>query len=251
MTPSDSPIPLFPSDEGLILAADTLVGGAMQSLLLKRGETLRLKALAENTNVSALFFNADQTLERYNMPDTLKAQHTAFLTKGHVLYSDMGRILVSVTEDTCGWHDTLCGSTDAALTKAKYGKSTFQKDRNDYYRNGQDNFLTEMSKFGLGLRDLGPNVNFFSRVWADEHGDLYFDHQSSKPGQWVELRAEMNVLMILSNTPHPLEPNTSYAPPPVGFQIRYTGPTSESDICRLSCAENGRGYQNTETYFRV
>lgn len=232
-----------------ILAADTLRGGAMFSIVLKRGMTLRLLAMAENTNVSALFFNAEQTLERYNMPDTLKAQHTAYLTKGHVLYSDMGRILVSLADDTCGWHDTLGGVTDAKLTSERYGESSYQQHRNAFYRNGRDNFLVELGKYGLGKRDLGPNLNFFSKVWVDEPGDLHFALDHAKPGQYVDLRAEMHVLVVLSNTPHPLNRNTQYDPPPVGWQLRLTGMADSDDICRLSCPENGRGYQNTEAYY--
>jgi uncharacterized protein len=232
-----------------ILAADTLRGGAMFSLVLKRGMTLRLIAMSEGTNVSALLFNAEQTLERYNMPDTLKAQHTAYLTQGHVLYSDMGRILVSLAEDTCGWHDTLGGTTDAKLTAARFGDSSYQKDRNAFYRNGRDNFLVELGKYGLGKRDLGPNVNFFSKVWVDDQGGMHYVEGHAKPGQYVDLRAEMHTLVVLSNTPHPLNQVTTYDPPPVGWQLRLTGMADVEDVCRLSCPENGRGYQNTEAYY--
>lgn len=240
-----------PSDgaDPQLLQADTLRGGAMHSVILKRGQTLRLISLAANTNVSALFFNAEQMLERYNMPDTLKAQHTAYLTRGHVLYSDMGRILVSVAEDTCGWHDTLCGTTHADMTQARFGASSFQRDRNAMHRNGRDNLLIEMGKYGLGKRDLGPNVNFFSKVTVDKNGDMVFVDGHAAPGQFVDLRAEMQVLAILSNTPHPLDSATTYSPPPVGWQLRDTGVAGTLDICRLSCPENGRGYQNTEAYF--
>lgn len=232
-----------------ILAADTLRGGAMFSMVLKRGMTLRLIAMAEATNVSALFFNAEQTLERYNMPDTLKAQHTAYLTQGHVLYSDMGRILISIAEDTCGWHDTLGGVTDAALTAARHGESTYQQHRNAFYRNGRDNFLVELGKYGLGKRDLGPNLNFFSKVWVDDQGDMHYASEHAKPGQYVDLRAEMHTLVVLSNTPHPLNKHATYAPPPVGWQLRLTGMADAEDLCRMSCPENGRGYQNTEAYY--
>ncbi len=100
--------------------------------------------------MAALFFNADDPLERYNMPDTLKAQHTAFLTAGRVLYSDMGRILASIVEDTAGWHDTISGFGDAAATRARFGEGSYQERRNDFYRNARDNFLVELGKHGLG-----------------------------------------------------------------------------------------------------
>src|SRR5262245_2532204 len=131
------------ADDPMIIS-DILKGGAMWSWTLKRGTALRLTDAEGGANVSALFLNADAPLERYNMPDTLKAQFIAYLTKGNVLYSDMGRILCSITEDSCGWHDTLCGATDAKLTEAKYGATSYQKERNDMFRNGRDNFLVEL-----------------------------------------------------------------------------------------------------------
>lgn len=220
----------------------------MSSLVLPRGMTLRLVALAPGANVSALFFNADHLLERFNMPDTLKAQHTAFLTRGHVLYSDMGRILVSIADDSCGWHDPICGFTDAKSTEDRYGKSSFQKDGNAFFRNGRDNFLIEMGKYGLGRPDLGPCVNFFSKAWVDDSGDIHYAGNHAPVGCSVDIRAEMKTLVFLSNTPHPFNPDLPYAPAPVGLQWLNTGPADLTDICGLSCPENARGYSNTETY---
>src|SRR3954465_15830702 len=115
-------------NDEIVIASETLKGGAMWSWTLKRGTSLRLIDVEGGANVSALFFNADAPLERYNMPDTLKAQFIAYLTKGNVLFSDMGRILCSIVEDTCGWHDTLCGCTDAKGTEKKYGPSSYQEN---------------------------------------------------------------------------------------------------------------------------
>jgi urea carboxylase-associated protein 2 len=235
---------------GITLLKETLSGGSMWSWVLKRGTTLRITDLQGGANVSALFYNADAPLERYNMPDTLKAQFIAYLTRGYVLYSDMGRVLASITSDTCGWHDTLCGATTAGMTEAKYGPSSFQADRNSYYRNGRDNFLVELGKHGLGKRDIGPNVNFFSKAFADEEGNLHFAPGFSKPGAYVDLRAEMNVLVVLSNTPHPLDPGVAYAPKPVGLMARRTPAPAADDLCRVSRPENGRGFHNTEILFR-
>lgn len=222
----------------------------MWSWVLKRGTALRLIDTEGGANVSALFLNADAPLERYNMPDTLKAQFIAYLTKSNVLYSDMGRILCSITTDTCGWHDTLCGSTDAALTAKKYGASSYQKDRNEFIRNGRDNFLVELGKYGLGKKDLSVPVNFFSKVTVDDEGNLNFQKGNSKAGAMVELRAEMNVLVVLSNTPHPLDPSTVYAPKPVRLEIAKTAAPAADDPCRVFRPENGRGFQNTEALFR-
>lgn len=235
--------------EDLILD-ETLRGGAMWSWTLKRGTALRLTAREAGANVSALFLNADAPLERYNMPDTLKAQFIAFLTRGNVLYSDMGRVLCSITEDTCGWHDTLCGATDAKLTDAKYGQTDYQRQRNDMYRNGRDNFLVELGKYGLGRRDLPVPVNFFSKVAVDDDGNLRYQAGHGRAGAAVELRAEMNVLVVLSNTPHPLDPSSRYAPSPVGIRIRRVPAPAADDPCRLSRPENARGFINTEILFR-
>src|SRR4029079_7097065 len=122
--------------------------------------------------VSALFFNARDPLERYNMADTLKAQYTAFLTTGRVLYSDMGRILMSIIDDSCGWHDTISGCGDTASSLAAYGAGGYQQLRNGFYRNARDIFVVALSKLGLGKRDIVANVNFFVKVAADAAGQI-------------------------------------------------------------------------------
>jgi len=221
----------------------------MGSHVLKRGTTLRLTDVEGGANLSALFYNADMPLERYNMPDTLKAQFTAFLTKGCVLHSDMGRVLCSLTEDTCGWHDTLCGVIDAKKTAEKFGPTSYQALRNEFHRNGRDNFLIELGKHGLGKRDLHANVNFFSKVAADEAGNLRFIPKDPPSESHVDLRAEMNVLVILNTCQHPLDPNPRYAPRPVELSIRRVAPPPADDICRTSRPENGRGFILTERYF--
>ncbi len=235
-------------DEKAILS-ETLRGGAMWSWTLKRGTSLRLIDSEGGANVSALFLNADAPLERYNMPDTLKAQFIAYLSKGNALHSDMGRILVSIVEDTCGWHDTLCGPTDARLTEAKYGASSYQRHRNERNRNGRDNFLVELGKYGLGKKDMPVPINFFSKVTVDEDGNLRWQPGHSRPGAMVVLRAEMNVLVVLSNTPHPLDPASAYSPKPVRVEIRRIQAPGPDDACRISRPENGRGFQNTEAQF--
>src|SRR5881227_3108886 len=99
----------------------TIHGGASWSFLLRRGNSLRLTDLEGRANAATLLYNQDCLVERYNMPDTLKAQHTAHLTAGFVLYSDMGRVLASITADTRGWHDPLGGHNDARAVREKYG----------------------------------------------------------------------------------------------------------------------------------
>ena len=124
-----------------IVLHDALRGGESGSFVIRRGYTLRLTDIEGGANVAALFYNAEEKLERYNMADTLKAQHIFYLTQGYVCYSDMGRILVSLTADTCGWHDTVCGVSNAELVRQRYGEGRYQELRNDLYRNGRDRFL--------------------------------------------------------------------------------------------------------------
>jgi urea carboxylase-associated protein 2 len=233
----------------LVLWDEHLPGGMHWSGMIRRGNTLRLTDIDGRANVSALFFNQEEKTERYNMPDTLKAQHTAHLTRGHALYSDMGRVLCSIPEDTCGWHDTLCGVIDAATVAKRCGVADYQAHRNGMHRNGQDGFLVELGKWGLDRRDVVANVNFFSKAVADDASRLRFDTAHRAAGQHVDLRFEMNVLVVLSAAPHPLDPSVAYAPGAVTLTAWRSGTAGADDICRRACPENDRGFINTERWF--
>jgi len=234
----------------LALWEETLPGAAHWSFVMKRGTALRLTDLEGGANVSALFYHAEEKLERYNMADTLKAQHTAHLSKGFVCYSDMGRVLCSLIEDSCGWHDTICGMSDAALVKAKYGEASYQTARNAMHRNARDSMLIELGKWGLGKRDMVANVNFFSKVSADDAGKLAFQPSNSAAGDFVDLRFEMNTLVVLSACQHPLDPNPAYQPRPVQLTAWRCGTPDAQDHCRNFRPENARGFYNTELLFR-
>jgi urea carboxylase-associated protein 2 len=232
-----------------VLWEETVQPAASWSHVLKRGTALRITDTEGGANVGSLFYNFECPVERYNMPDTLKAQHIARLTKGFVLYSDMGRVLCSITGDTVGWHDPLGGCSNAAMVRAQYGEGSYQALRNDYYRNGRDSFLVELGKWGLGPRDLVPNINFFSRVDVADDGAMSLRKGNSAPGSYVELRAEMNVLAVLNTCPHPLDDSPKYQPKPVQLSIRRLPAVAADDPCRLSRPENGRGFTLTERYF--
>jgi hypothetical protein len=237
-------------DAAKVLWTELFPGGGHWSYRVKRGTSLRFIDLEGGANVAVLLYRADERLERLNLPDTLKAQHTAHLTTGNVLYSDMGRILAAIAADTVGWHDPLCGVSDAALIREKYGEKRYQEHRNAMYRNGKDSLLIELGKWGLGLRDLVPNVNLFSKVTVDSEGLFRFVPGHSKKGDYVELRFEMDTLVALSTAPHPLDPAPAYAPKKVGVVAWESGPARADDKCRLSCPENQRGYYNTELIYR-
>jgi uncharacterized protein len=232
-----------------LLFEDVVREGATWSHVLKRGTALRITDTTGVANVGALFYNWENPTERYNMPDTLKAQHTARLTRGDVLYSDMGRILCSITADTVGWHDPLSGCANAALVRAKYGEARYQEHRNAYHQNAYDAFVIELAKYGLSARDLTAPVNFFSKVVVDDRGAMTFVEHHSRPGAFVDLRAEMNVLVVLNTCQHPMDPNPAYDPRPVGLSVRRVPPPAADDACRLSRPENGRGFLLTEQYF--
>jgi urea carboxylase-associated protein 2 len=230
-----------------MLWEEEVPGGAHWSAVIRRGVVLRLHALGDDANVAALFYSREQPLERYNMADTLKAQHTAHLTAGCVCYSDMGRILCSITADTCGWHDPLCGLTDAAQIAARFGATSFQKERNARYVSGRDAMLVELGKYGLGERDLTANINFFSKVVVDEAGAMHLAAGHCKAGQFVELRFEMDTIVALHAGPHPLA--TRHAPASIRLQARHGSAPAADDRCRTRCPENERGFINTERLY--
>lgn len=238
-------------DPASVLWTELIPGGGHWSYLVKRGTSLRFIDLEGGANVAALLYHADERLERLNLPDTLKAQHTAHLTAGNVLYSDMGRVLASITKDTVGWHDPLCGVADAALIEKKYGEHRYQEHRNGMHRNGKDGLLIEIGKWGLGMRDMVPNVNLFSKVAVDDDdGSFHFESRHSKAGDVVELRFEMNTVIALSTAPHPFDPSPTYAPKKVGLVAWRSGTVAADDACRTSCPENQRGFYNTELLYR-
>ena len=234
---------------GTPIFEEHLPGGGLWAWVMRRHTTLRITDLEGGANVGLMAYNADAPHERLNLPDTLKAQYTAKLTRGHVLMSDMGRVLLSITADSCGWHDPLGGHGDAALVRGKYGECNYQQARNGWYRNAHDNFLIELGKHGLGPRDLVANVNFFSRLNADGEGRLTVHPDNSSPGAAVELRAEMNVLVVLNTCQHPLDPNPSYAPKPVSLTLRKTAAPGVDDECRNFREENRRSFTLTERLF--
>jgi urea carboxylase-associated protein 2 len=247
MKTADIAIPDIP--ESAVRFREIVPGGANWSHVLKRGTTLRLIDSRGGLNVALLAFNFELLTERLNVPDSLKALHTAKLTTGHCLYSDMGRILLSIPCDTVGWHDPLTGPSTPETIRTAFGTKTFQEARNHFHRNARDNFLVELGKYGLGRRDLVMNVNFFSKTTVDAEGKLTFHPGHSSPGSFVDLRAEMNTLVVLNTCPHPLAPAGSYDPAPLHLAVYTSGPALADDPCRTSCPENTRGYELTERYF--
>jgi urea carboxylase-associated protein 2 len=182
------------------------------------------------------------------MADTLKAQHTAHLTAGCVCYSDMGRILCSITGDTLGWHDPLCGLGDKWLVDQRYGATSFQQHRNQRHVSGREAMLVELGKYGMGERDLVACINFFSKVQVDDAGTLHWQGGHARRGDAVDLRFEMDTIVLLYNGPHPLDPSTVWSAPEVQLQAWRAPPVAADDACRVRCEENARGFINTERH---
>ncbi len=234
---------------GPVLWEDLVPAGCHWSGVIRRGVTLRLTDVEGGANCAALLYNFEEKTERYNMPDTLKAQHTAFVTAGHVCYSDMGRILCSITADTAGWHDTICGLSDDAMLRERFGAKRFQEHRNAMHRSAREGLLKELGRWGLGKRDLHANLNFFGKVTADDAGNLAYHPELSPAGACVDLRCEMHVLIALSTSIHPLDLRPDYLPRPVKLTAWRSGTAPAADACRDRCPENQRGFINTERYF--
>ncbi|MFS0723639.1 urea amidolyase associated protein UAAP1 [Paenibacillus sp. 1P07SE] len=231
--------------------AITLPPGAKWSGIIGRGKAMTFTAEESGANLSMLLYNAADLSERYSMADSLKAQYTAFLSHGRVLMSDNGRVLAAITSDTLGWHDTICGHTTAEEIETVYGHTNYQQHRNDRLRNGFDNFIIELTKAGLGPRDLVPNVNLFSKVVSDEAGMLQHLPGHCPAGASVTLRAEMDLLLVLSNTPHPLDRSARYPSVPVTMEVADAPATGAGDEWVEKRAENRRAYENTWSYYRL
>ena len=193
----------------------TLPAGEPYLLEIKRGQTLRIVDLEGNQAVDVIFYNRHDPAEHYSATETLLRQGGIYLTTGSVLYSDEGNAMLSIVADTCGRHDTLGGACAAESNTVRYA---LQKK---FMHSCRDNYLIALqhADIGLGKRDLVPNVNFFMNVPVTAAGELTFADGVSAPGKYVELRAEMDVWMLVSNCPQLNNPCNAYNPTPARFLL--------------------------------
>lgn len=231
-----------------VLYEDVIPGGAHWSMELRKGSQLRFIDEHGGGNVGVLFFNPRNYLERYNAPDTLKCQHTFKLTQGHCLYSDMGRIFCSITADSFGWHDTVCGNLSEKAMRARWPLRTYQRARNDWTLSGEKSFLIELAKYGLNRRDLAANLNLFSKVQVDELGNLVYSHEQSRAGDYIDLRFEMDTLVLFHTCPHPLNIASEYPKQSIRYQLSQAAAITEDDLCLNARPENARGFENNRIY---
>jgi urea carboxylase-associated protein 2 len=230
-----------PIADRAILARETIPGGWYWTTRLVRGEALRIVNRSGQSCVSLLAWSSADPSERLNHADTIKVQWAASLRKGRVILSDMGRVLFSIIEDTSGVHDTLAGGSTGATNEARYGGVAT--------RNTRDNFIIAAGKLGLDRRDVMPCISFFAPLSVDATGRFAWDASRRSAGDFVDLRAEMDLLVALSNCPHPLDPSAVYAPQPVEV-VRYAPePAGAGDLCRTASAEAIRAFENNAFLF--
>jgi uncharacterized protein len=218
---------------------ETVPSGWYTSLLLRRGEALRIIDDTGQSSVSLLAWREEDTCERINCADTIKVQWSAAISKGRVILSDMGRVAFSLIEDTCGAHDLLVGGSTPASVLAATGTSG---------RNTQENFLAAVSKIGLGVRDISPCITFFAPVALDEAGRFLWQEGRKRAGDFVDLRAEMNLIVVASNCTHPLNPSPSGGGSVT--LIKHRAPAAAGgDLCRAASPEAMRAFAFTDRLY--
>lgn len=227
-----------------ILWAETIGTGDYASRRLPRGAVLRISDPLGDACVQLLVHNAQQTAERINVADTVKVQWQAYLGTGAVLLSDMGRVLMSIVADTSERHDCLCGASVRAANGRRYGDAW----AGGSHPSGRDLLALGVAKFGLSRRDVAPSINLFKTVRVDDAGSLQLDG-APRPGTHVDLRAEMEVIVTLSNTPHPLDQHAEYVATPVRCIAWMPSAPPDGDVAfRTSSPERARAFENTDEY---
>lgn len=233
-----------PADD--LLWEETIAAGGYATRRLTRGTRLRLIDLKGDACASLLVFNADMPVERLNVADTVKVQWNAYLGAGKLLLSDMGRVLMSIVEDDAGTHDCFCGTSNAATNGAKYGDGS----NSGPHPSGRDRFLLGAAKHGLQRRDVHPCINLFKGTKIEADGTITPDIGPFAPGRKVVLRAEMDVIVVIANCPHVLDPREEWAVTPLRATA-WRGPaTALDDPIRTATPEGLRAFQNVEDYFR-
>jgi urea carboxylase-associated protein 2 len=216
---------------------DVVPAGWYWSARVARGTTLRIHNTSGTPGVAAFFWSAHDPSERYCLGDTVKIQWTVRPSAGRMLLSDMGRVLASLVADSGCTHETLLGGTMRDPGEAESARNT------------RDNLLLAAGKHGLGKRDLAPFVTFFAGVDADPSGRFSWANAACVAGDFVDLRAEMDLIVALSNTPHPLA-QTRAALGPIDA-ILWNGPTlAPGDPCRTATVEARRAFENTDALVR-
>lgn len=184
------------------------------SHVVRQGEVLRIVDLEGCQAVDTLFYSLANTQERYSAQDTVRMQGSPYIGLGTKLISNEGNVMLTVIADTVGGHDTSAGACSAEANTVRFGHET------KYMHSCRDNFVIELAKHGLTKRDLVSNINFFMNVPVEPDGTLAIVDGVSKPGDYVEMRAEMDVICVISNCPQVNNPCNDFNPTPVRALIR-------------------------------
>jgi uncharacterized protein len=196
--------PLLP---GEIIGDEVLPAGAYWHQRLDKGTVLRIVDLEGCQAVDTLIYDAADTAIRYNAANTMKLAHSVYLSKGCVLYDDLAQPLMTMIEDTVGRHDTLAGNCSREINRVRYGKPGSLSCR--------DNFIKALGERGMGPRDITANINFFMNVPVNGNGDVAIADGISKAGDYVDLRCEKDVIVVISNCPQELNPCSGGMPTPI------------------------------------
>jgi urea carboxylase-associated protein 2 len=224
--------------------AETVAGGGYASKVLARGTTLRLTDVAGDACAHLLLYNAEGPWERLNVADTVKVPWQAYMTSGHPLLSDQGRVLATLVTDTSGRHDALCGTSSKAANQARYGDGSPQGPSPA----GRELQLLAAAKHGLGPRDVPPSLSFFQGVRVDPAGGGLRFEGSAGAGKAVELRIELPVVAIIANVPHPLDPRPEYTASTLEVLAWRGAPTAPDDPLWSSTPELERAFLNSTDY---
>lgn len=183
------------------------------SHIIKRGQTLRIIDSEGQQAVDALLYLAGDMAERYSAQDTMRVQGSAYIELGTRLISNRGRVMARITADSCGRHDTSAGCCSCESNAVRFGEAT------KYQHACRENFMLELSKHGLGKRDIPANLNFFMNVPIDSSGDFTVDDGISAPGNHVEITMDTDVLFVISNCPQVNNPCNGFNPTPIKVMI--------------------------------
>ncbi|MCV3767867.1 urea amidolyase associated protein UAAP1 [Rhizobium sp. TRM95796] len=234
---SAKPAPELVADQ--VLHRETVPGGWYWATRVRKNEILRVSLDHGFSTITLVAWKADEPSERLNLPDTVKVQWTTGLGKGRVILSDMGTVMFSITEDSCAAHDCLMGGSTASSNARKYAGANGAE-----IRNTRDNLVKLTTKLGLDRRDIPAALALFAPVRVDDDGRFVWKPELVEDGDYVDLRAEMDMLVGFSNCPHPLDPSPVYAPNPVTItRIAATEPAAD-DLCRTATAEAVRSFEN-------
>lgn len=186
--------------------------------IIRRGETIRIEDLHGRQAVDTLFYRADDFAERYSNQDTMRVQGGAYVTLGTRIISSEGNVKLTVTADSCGRHDTSAGACSCESNAVRFGHDTRHQHA------CRDNFVLDLARHGMTKRDIAANINFFMNVPISPDGTMTIVDGISAPGDHVELRAEMDVLCVISNCPQINNPCNGFDPSAIRIIIRGPAP---------------------------